>query len=456
MAFFYRLGALFFLACTLCMLLVPTSVHASFPSTATSQWLAENDGVWLDEIGAAAAGSVGVKYGCDGYSIYRARLCGAQTALPSTFYYQYDYCGTTNPTFSCDTGTLSTRTVQTCPAGATLSGSSCTCNSGFSESGGTCKSTAVADKESCDALAAGLNYLKEPLVHFGAVGLTACFGGFVLAGSGGAAGGGQSELYGPFKCGSDVPVNCSVVPKPASGTATCAKGTFPGTVNGVQVCVPSSTSVAAGPSTVASAPSGAASAPSIEGAPSGSTGSTTTTNCAAGACTTTTTYTGSGGTPTGTRDVVESESSYCQKNPLASICKVKTDSSFSGSCTSTPVCSGDAIQCAVAAQSMKTACALQSTDPKTTEENAYTAGILKTGDQTLDLAKNPAPVELSGASFDQTELLGAAVGMTDLTVTVFRSVVTLPFSQINIWLQRLGMILQAVTFLLCMRIVSRG
>ena len=144
---------------------------------------------------------------------------------------------------------------------------------------------------------------------------------------------------------------------------------------------------------------------------------------------------------------------FCAKNPLVKMCKVEGDSSWiGGDCSAVPSCTGDAILCAVAAQTFKTQCALS--DPGTATP-LYDAAKVKTGDQTTDNPKN-STVTVGAGNFDQTNLLGAASGMTDRTITVMGSSIILPFSDVNIWLARFGIVLQAVTFLLCARIVVRG
>lgn len=128
------------------------------------------------------------------------------------------------------------------------------------------------------------------------------------------------------------------------------------------------------------------------------------------------------------------------------------DSAFGGVCGAPPACAGDAVLCAVAAATFATNCVLQ--DPKIGTP-LYDAAIVKTGDQTKELAGNTT-IEVTSSQFDQTEVLGAASGMTDRSITVMHSTVVLPFSEVNVWLARLGILLQAVTFLLCARVVIRG
>lgn len=125
---------------------------------------------------------------------------------------------------------------------------------------------------------------------------------------------------------------------------------------------------------------------------------------------------------------------------------------FSGVCGAPPICDGDAVMCAVAAATFATNCTLS--DPKIPTP-LYDAAITKTGDQTGLLPGN-STVNVSPSQFDQTELLGAAAGMTDRSITVAGRQISIPFSSVNVWLARLGLVLQAVTFLVCARIVIRG
>lgn len=143
---------------------------------------------------------------------------------------------------------------------------------------------------------------------------------------------------------------------------------------------------------------------------------------------------------------------FCKSNPKSVICKEGLDSTWSGSCGAAPACSGDAISCAIAAASFRAACAL---DPGTSAEaTLYNDNKDKTGDQTSAAAGQP--VTISASSFNTTELLGAGQGLQNLNITVWGKSIVVPLSDLNIWLERLGMVLQAVTFILAIRIVSRG
>jgi len=232
----------------------------------------------------------------------------------------------------------------------------------------------------------------------------------------------------------------------------CPKGTK-GVVNGFNVCVNYDPNMNVIQSTSTTSNSSAASGPS--GAASAASSGTTVTTCSgAGSCTTTTTTTSSsnGGAPTTKTDTTtQSLDDYCKANPTATACK-SSQGSFSGSCGAEPVCSGDAVMCAVASASFKTNCALQMPD-SSSEQAAYDDAKTKTGDQTTGLPGNGA-LDVGPSAFDQTNLLGAESGMTDLTITVSHTTVTLPFSSINVWFPRLGWLLMAVTSVICAYIVT--
>lgn len=350
--------------------------------------------------------------------------------------------------FTTNYSNIVATTVQpslTCPANSTLSGSTCSCNSGFTEGAGSCTSTT-------DVIVNALNFVGAPLIGTGPASLTACYQGITVRGTGGTAtpNGSHNEVYGPFTSDGTP---CTPTTDNAKTQSDCPAHSVRGTVNGVSLCSPAgdTNSVAAGPTLAASSPSGAASAPTLGGgAPAGATGSETGTSCSGEKCTTTTKFKDSSGATLGTTTKDEPKINFCNDNPESTICQKSSISV--GSCGTVPACSGDAIQCAVAAQTFKMACSL-APDPGQ-ETAAYDAAKGLTGNQTTNLPGNNT-INISAGSFDQSEFLGAAVGVQDLTVTVAHKLITLPLSQVNIWLSRLGSLLQAVTFLVCLKIVTR-
>lgn len=345
-----------------------------------------------------------------------------------------------------------------CPANSTASGASCSCNAGYADDPTKkfCGPAPNAGQEDSETICQALNFLKAPLFINGAPRVTTCYAGVNVTGSGAAGANGKSEVYGPFKCSPPV-AGGSCTSEPVLPPKVCPPGSFSGAVNGLDVCVPPASSVATGPSVAASAPSGST-LPTIDGAPAGTTSSTTTTNCAAGACTTTTTYNGSTGSPLGTKNETESQGTYCDKNPKAKICGKPEDGegSFGGTCSGGFVCKGDAVQCAIAQETHKRNCQIFDTDSPERQAYLLDSEKGKAGtDQSSEL-KGAVSVNFSSSDFDTTDALGGGSCIGDKTVVVAGKSVIIPFSKICPFLDYLGTILIAVSFLLAGRIIMRG
>lgn len=482
MAHFHRL-----IFCALVMLgaWLPTSSHASFPATSDPtictvapcyQYQAVNDGTWKNTLLLAAQNSVGVKpAGCTGFSVYTARLCGAQTAAPSTYYAQPDYCGTSNLTFSCNTYTAGTRTVApsapvySCPANSTLSGSSCTCNSPYSQDVtntscqiNNCPSVGVSDGYYGNLSRSGTLYVcdiytasGDPLSPFCVITITTEIGTKATPTS--------PYIYsGPAKFTRDKCTGTGTGDGSAVGVATpngtgttspqtnpCPNGQ-PGTVNGLTVCVPFA------PGVTVQTPVNSSSTKTDPSTGTTSSTTTGTTTCEAGVCTTinSTSTSVNGGTPViTTSSSQQPQSAYCTANTKEKVCGGTDPSAFGGSCTGGFTCSGDAVQCALAREVHLQDCKLNAA---TAESSLYDTSKLLTGDQTTALPGNSS-VAISSASFDQSNGLGVTgAGLSDLNLTVWNKPITLHMSAVNPWLSNLGSLLMGVTFLLCIRIVSRG
>ena len=125
---------------------------------------------------------------------------------------------------------------------------------------------------------------------------------------------------------------------------------------------------------------------------------------------------------------------------------------FSGSCGGY-TCQGDAIQCAIAREQHQRACKLF--DLSSPESILYDTNKGKEGNQTGNLPGNET-INMAGR-IDTSDALGAgSAGVSDLIVTVWGKSITLPFSMLNPYLEALGKILLAVSFLIALRIVARG
>ncbi len=449
--------ALRFFAATLlalCFAMIWTPVHAAFPATQTNT--------------SACTVAPCYEYSVGGSPWFtsKAAACSSRATAASSPNFGTVTSSTPSCTFICRradnsscggaTEAYSSRTVApaapvySCPTNATLSGSTCTCNSGFPQQGNACVPQQEVDNASCKALADGLNFVGAPMVHYGAAGLTACFGGFALSGTGAAAGGGQTELYGPFKCSGSNASACTVVPKPADITATCAQGSYPGTVNGVQVCVPPTSSVEA-PKTTTTTPPPGGTAPEIPGAPPGTTTEEKQTECQGPTCTTTTQYKDASGTPTGTKTETASKANYCAENPKAPGCGALETSSFSGACGGFTF-KGDAIQGAIAKEIHTQNCLINAT---TDEAAKYDAAKVKTGDQTTTLPGN-STVNFGAASFDTSDSIGGKQCIGNITGSIYGVTITLPVgTYICPHAQNLRLVLLALSFLAGFYIIAR-
>jgi hypothetical protein len=225
----------------------------------------------------------------------------------------------------------------------------------------------------------------------------------------------------------------------------CAAGTCPGTINGESRCVPcdktKQTQSTSSSTSSSSTASGATS--STTTSESGSEASQT--SCKDGSCTTTTTTTTVG--PNGdkvdkTTTKTEPQSDYCTQNPKAPVCK-GSESSWGGSCGSFS-CDGDAVTCAIAQASWKSACAIDidETDPKVTAGNAAMSG----GDRPGDHPGNTPEQNAFTANIDQTNPFGSECP-ADISLDVMGQSVAIPLTHACDSLKFMGQI--AVAFAMC-------
>jgi len=443
MANFHRLIFCFVLAVSAWL---PASVFASFPGTSAPYYSAAG----VCGAGAATGATAGVACGAAAAKYNNPPLYVKSTSATESLCTAVIWRSDTNKFVSNCTSVISIFSSSVCPANSTGT-TTCTCNVGFTESSGACLSPLQSSKVVAD----GLNFVGAPLIGSGG-GLKVCYGGYEMTSTGSAtgtkAGVSSTEYYGPFtSAGTPCTATASVA---TGGAAACKTTEFYGSVNGVDTCVPATTTTGSSTSTVSPTPSGSASSPSSSvnpSAPPSATGETKSTTCESGQCTTTTKWTDSTGATVGTKEEKESEKSFCSENPKSTVC---VESAITAaSCSAAPACSGDAVQCFTAAQAFKTACAL---NPGVTQESqAYDSAKSITGDVTGSLPGN-ASTAFSSASFDQTELMGAAAGLSNFSVSVMGQSMLIDFTTLNLWLGRFGVLLQAVTALACLRIVMRG
>lgn len=103
--------------------------------------------------------------------------------------------------------------------------------------------------------------------------------------------------------------------------------------------------------------------------------------------------------------------SFCKDNPTSAICKKALDSTWSGACGTAPACSGDAIQCAIAAADFQSSCllktALSSDDDTNSVYNKAAAGTDGVNTDLMQTAAHGAQVTVG--SFNQ---VGSGWGRT--------------------------------------------
>lgn len=132
-------------------------------------------------------------------------------------------------------------------------------------------------------------------------------------------------------------------------------------------------------------------------------------------------------------------------------------SAFAGNCAAGFACTGgDAIQCAIAKEQYVRNCKLFD-DQSSSAAQRYLAATSGAPTSATDGLPGNETVNLGPSRFDQSDALGVGgSGMSDLTVVVMGSSISLPFSRINPYLAMFGNVLVAVSLILAARIVARG
>lgn len=255
-------------------------------------------------------------------------------------------------------------------------------------------------------------------------------------------------------CGvADKTVLGSTDPKVTAQKA-CSPGTCPGTVNGQTVCVPCDKTKQTQSTSSSTSSSSTASGATSSTTTSETDTSSSQTSCKDGSCTTTTTTTTVG--PNGdkvdkTTTKTEPQSDYCTQNPKAPVCK-GTESSWGGSCGSFS-CDGDAVTCAIAQASWKSACAvdIDESDPKVTAGQAAMSG----GDRPGDHPGNSPEQSAFSANIDQSNPFGSECP-ADIPLDVMGQTVAIPLSHACDSLKFMGQVAVAFAMLGAAFIVFGG
>lgn len=238
----------------------------------------------------------------------------------------------------------------------------------------------------------------------------------------------------------------------------CPTGQCPGTLNGQFMCVPckgKESSDSSSSENTTETPNGA-SAPS--GSSSESSSGSKSTECEGGVCVTkekVIVTNPDGSTTEKDKETTESMSDFCAKNPKAAICKAADEGRWSGSCSVGFQCSGDAVQCAQAEASWKSACA-SDVSGMTDQINDGTAAMAAGAASGLGIPGGSDAFDL-GSRLSEVPLFGSSGGCpSDVSVNVGGTSYTIAFSAMCPQLQVLGVALMAFAYLVAGFIVFRG
>ncbi|MEK6668179.1 MAG: virulence factor TspB C-terminal domain-related protein [Pseudomonadota bacterium] len=188
-------------------------------------------------------------------------------------------------------------------------------------------------------------------------------------------------------------------------------------------------------------------------ATSSSSSGSSTTKCEGDKCTTTTTTTttnpdGSKTDKTSTKE--QPKSDFCTDNPRSAICK--EGGTWGGSCGAFS-CDGDAVTCAIAQASWRSACALdiEPTDSKVQAGNTALSG----GDRPAGHPGNNPSSSLFTANLDQTNPYGSTCP-GDIPLNVMGNVVSIPLSSACDTFRLMGQVAVAFTLLAAAFVIFGG
>lgn len=248
---------------------------------------------------------------------------------------------------------------------------------------------------------------------------------------------------------------------PPTNQPKCPKGQ-PGTVNGVEVCIPFGDK-----GTIGKDPNSKTDEETDKDGNKKTTNTNVVTKCENGVCTTTTTTTvnNNGTSTTTTTNTNESQDAYCKKNPSSRNCGgtgsggsgsgngngngTEKESEWGGGCGAF-TCSGDAIQCAISKEIHSNNCkVLKETDIG----EIITSVPVGTKSVLADLPGNKE-VDVGGIVNASDTIMGGGACFQDKTVQVMGQSITLPISTICPYLSILGNVLVVVSCLVAARIIT--
>lgn len=144
---------------------------------------------------------------------------------------------------------------------------------------------------------------------------------------------------------------------------------------------------------------------------------------------------------------------YCEEKPYDSVCGGGGSGELAGACVpgggvQELVCDGDAIQCAIREQTMRTYCQLTASDDVVAEYEAIKSFDGTGEGEGLDRKQIDVPESLS-----VTEIGGGA-GLQDQSFTIMGKTIVIPFSELNRFIEMFGYAIMAIAWLGAWRIIA--
>lgn len=164
-----------------------------------------------------------------------------------------------------------------------------------------------------------------------------------------------------------------------------------------------------------------------------------------------------------TTSTTQSQSSYCQKNPTASVCKQADEEakkgSWSGSCGAFQ-CEGDAVNCAIARKIHQDRC--DDLDDMQQFENAASLGKkLLNGEHEADVTAflngegdSNKSINVGGLVSENGAYQFAAQCLSDIQFSIGGHAITVPISKVCPYFEMIGLFLLAAAYLAALRIVE--
>lgn len=151
---------------------------------------------------------------------------------------------------------------------------------------------------------------------------------------------------------------------------------------------------------------------------------------------------------TSSQSVEQGLEGFCEDNPTSSICG-EQPGLFDGSCQGEIKCEGDALQCAIAASTFKTQCALSVTDDvKDAFQDMINYDGTGPGEGLDRLEINVDELQVS--------MSGGGAGLADQSFSIMGKTIVLPFSQLNSILAFFGYAVMMIAWLQAYKIIREA